>query len=112
MPSTAKDRLQTIEENYDQASDNEAHDLSKATTSEQVAEVQANAAAAKLAYFSAIAAALSNNGNDVEAAYRAAVAANADVKKAREQAASIAELLTKMGNATAKASDLLKKAKA
>lgn len=108
--STAQERLKAIQDNYDSASENEANDLAKTKLPEEVAAVQANVANARLAYYSAVTAMLTNSGDSVENAYEEAVKALATVKKARADAEQISKVIGKLGTATAKAADLLNKA--
>jgi hypothetical protein len=109
--STPEERLAAIQANYDDASDNETDDLAKAQTPADVAAIQANVAAARSAYYSAEAAMLTQNGANVENAYQAALAAQKSVTDARSQAASIADLITKLSGATTAANSLLSAAK-
>ena len=109
--SDATDRLKIIEQNYDNASDNEADDLASATTPAQVAAIQANVAQAKSTYYSAVEAMLSKSGADIETAYQVAVDAQKAIADARAKAAAIGDLLEKLSNATDKATTLLNKAK-
>ena len=109
--SSAADRLSQIEQTYNDAADNEASDLSQAKSPVEVGAVQHNLAAARLTYFTAVAAMLTNNGADVESAYQAAMTANAGVKSARTAAEAFPTLLGKLRTATEKATHLLTKAK-
>jgi hypothetical protein len=109
--STAAERLAVIQNNYNDALNNEPNDLANAKTAEDVTAIQANLANARSAYYAAIAAQLTMNGTNVEAAYAAAASAHAAVTKAREDAAALAVLLQKLTGATNTAADLLKLAK-
>lgn len=109
--STPDDRLALIKQNYTDALDNEPHDLARATTPEQITTIQANVATARQTYYAAEAAALTQSGNAVEEAYQAAKAAQDSVSSARNQAAAIPTLISKLSSATQSASDLLKAAK-
>ena len=109
--STPKDRLVAIQAIYDDANDNEPSDLADATTAAQVTEVQQNLANARHAYYSAVAAALTNAGAGVEAAYTAAQKALAAVQAARTASAEIPTLLQKLNGATTAATSLLNAAK-
>src|SRR5258708_8423841 len=109
--STPQERLDALQSNYDEAINNEPTDLANAKSPQEVAAIQANVANARVAYFDAVAAMLSNSGDAVEQAYQAALGASADVEKARSDAEAVAKLIGKLGNATAKATDLLNKAK-
>ncbi len=110
--STPQERIDAIKANYDQAADNEAEDLANAKTAVEVAGVRANVGNARLAYYTAIAAALSSNGTDVEAAHQEAKDALLAVKEARTAVERMATLLGKLAKATDKANKLLQKAKA
>ena len=109
--STAAERLATVQENYDQAADNQAKDLAKAKDEVEVAAVQANVGAARLAYYKAEADELSKAGADVEQAQQEAKDALAAVKKARQDVEKLATLLGKLSKATEKAANLVEKAK-
>lgn len=109
--STPDERLAAIQAIYDDASDNEPNDLAQATTAAQVTAIQLNLANAKNAYFTAVAAALTNAGAAVETAYQAAQQALKAVQQARTNSAQIATLLQKLNGATAAATSLLKAAK-
>ena len=109
--STPAERLAAIQAIYMDAMGNETSDLAQAQTSADVSAIQANVANAQLAYYTAEAAALSNNSADVEGANAAAQTALADVKKARENAAEIPTLLGALNSATSAATSLLQLAK-
>ena len=109
--STEADRLATVKDNYDQAANNQAMDLAGAQDAVQVSAVQANVAAARLAYYTAVADALSKSGPDVEQAYTDATNALNQVKQARSAAEKIPTLLGKLTKATDKANTLVQKAK-
>jgi hypothetical protein len=109
--STAQERLEAIQATYDDAKDNEADDLSQASTKEQVATILANVAAARLTFFQAEAATLSANGTAVEATFDAANQANDAVATARQAVEALPTLLGKLTEATSKAAALLKQAK-
>jgi len=106
--STPADRLSAIQAIYLDALNNESQDLACATTPALVAAVQANVANARSTYYAAAAAALANNGADVETAYTAAQTALAAVKQARTNSAQITTLLGDLNGATGAASNLLK----
>jgi hypothetical protein len=110
--STAEDRLAVIEANYKDALEKEPHDLARATTAAEVTSIQANVAAARETYFTAIAAALTKDGASVESAFAAAKTAKKSVDDARDQAAAIPVLLGKLTASTQAATGLLKAAKA
>lgn len=109
--STAADRLTTIKANYDSASNNETADLAKAQTAADISAIQANVAVARATYYSAVAAMLTRNGDAVEAAYQAALAAQKGVADERTKAAAIADLINKLNGATTTATSLLNAAK-
>lgn len=109
--STPQDRLGVIQAVYNDANDNEPSDLAGATTAAQVTEVQQNLANARHAYYSAVAAALTNAGASVDAAYTAAQKALAAVRDARAASAEIPALLQKLNGATTAATRLLNAAK-
>ena len=106
--STPADRLTAIQSTYLDALNNEPEDLSQAKTAADVAAVQANVANARSTYYSALAAALTNNAPSVEAALTSVQNALAAVKQARTDAAAIATLLNTMNGATSAATSLLK----
>ena len=110
--STPDERLAVIEQNYKDALENEPHDLARATTAADITAIQANVAAARQAYFTAVDALLTQNGANVEAAFNAAKDAKAAVDKARTEAAAIPTLITKLTSSTKSVTDLLKAAKA
>ena len=110
--STSADRLAAIQAIYFDALNNEAEDLSDADTPALVAAVQANLANARNNYYAAAAAALSNDGANIEAAFTAAQNALATVKQARAKSEQIADLLGSLNNATAAGTKLLGLAKA
>lgn len=109
--STAGERLAAIKANYDQACDNEGEDIAKADDAAQCAAIQANVASARTAYYGAVNTMLTNSGQGVEQAYQAALTASDEVKKARTKTEAISSLIGKLTTATAKATDLLNKAK-
>jgi hypothetical protein len=109
--SDATDRLAVIKKNYDDASNNEAMDISGAKSQEDIDAIQSNVERARVAYYGAVAEMLSNSGQDVEDAYNDAINAQKAIADARKKAASIAELIGKLANATDKATTLLNKAK-
>jgi hypothetical protein len=109
--STAAERLAIIQNNYTNALNNEPHDLANAKTTEEVTAIQTNLADARTAYYGAIAAQLSANGANVEAAYDASAAAHQAVTEARAEAAALSVLLQKLTGATATCTHLLKLAK-
>ena len=109
--SSPDDRLSVIQGNYLDALKNEPQDLAQAGSPSQVTAIQANLGNAKNAYFTAIAAALTNNNDKVETAYTAAQQALAAVKQARTDAASIATVIQKLAGATDAATNLLNLAK-
>jgi predicted HAD superfamily Cof-like phosphohydrolase len=109
--STAAERLAVIQNNYNNALNNEPHDLANAKTAEDVTAIQVNLANARSAYYGAIAAQLTTSGATVEAAYEAALTAHNAVTKARDESAALAVLLQKLTGATNTATDLLKLAK-
>jgi uncharacterized phage infection (PIP) family protein YhgE len=110
--STPADRLGVIHENYNSALENEPHDLARATNASDVTAIQANVASARQTYYVAIAAALTQSGTAVEEAFNAAKRAQDAVKDARNTAAQIPTLISKLGQATKTATDLLNAAKA
>jgi deferrochelatase/peroxidase EfeB len=109
--SKPDDRLAVIEENYKDALDNEPHDLAMAQTAADVTAIQANVATARQIYYSAVAAQLTQGGDDVEAAYKKAQDASKSVREAREKAADIATIISELTSATSAASKLLDAAK-
>ncbi|MGH7023436.1 MAG: hypothetical protein ACREEB_07580 [Caulobacteraceae bacterium] len=109
--STPADRLTAIQAIYLDAIGNETSDLAKAQTNADVAAIQANVANAQLIYYTAEAAALTNNAPDVEAAYTDATTALNGVKQARAASAAIPTLLGALNNATSAATNLLQTAK-
>lgn len=108
--STPEERLSTIQANYDQASENEPHDLARAKSPADVAKIQANVATARAIYYSAIAAMLTENSSIVESAYQDAITAQQRVATARSKAEEIPSLLQKLADYTGKAGVLLKQA--
>jgi hypothetical protein len=111
MSSTPQDCLDVLQEIYQDALNNEPHDLAQAMTAAQVAAVQQYVANARATYFAAAAAALNNTGPGVDAAFTAAQAALDAVKQARAESEQIATLLQKLNNATAVGTNLLNAAK-
>ena len=103
MPSTSDDRIALIKSNYQDALDNEPHDLAAALTAADVTGVQANLATARNAFYTAAAADLSNSGDAIEDAYKVAQSAQQLVKQARAASEKIATLLGKLQTATEKA---------
>ncbi len=109
--STKDERLALIHQNYNDALNNEPHDLARAKTAEQVTAIQANVAAARQTYFEAVAADLTQGGDAVEQAFREAKKAQDAVKSARDRAEEIPTLMGKLQSAAKSAADLLKAAK-
>lgn len=109
--SQPTDRLALIQAIYNDAVNNEPNDLAKAATAPQVTAIQQNVANARHAYFSAAAAALTNAGAGVEAAYQAAQTALAAVQQAHTNSEQITTLLQKLNGATTAATSLLNAAK-
>lgn len=110
--SDASERLSAIQNTYEDALDNEPHDLAGAKTAADVTAIQANLAVARNTYYAALAAALTNNGPEIEAGLAAATKTLAAVKAARTAAADIPTLLGKLTSATGAATNLLNIAKA
>lgn len=109
--STDNERLAVIQQNYNDALANEPDDLARAKTAAQVTAIQANVASARSAYYAAVAAALTKSGPDIEQAFADAKKALSGVRAARQSAAQIATLLTKLASATKAATHLLELAK-
>ena len=108
--SSPKDRLSAIQDTYNDALDNEPHDLAAAQTAAEVTAIQENVARTRNTYYAALAEALTNDGPAVESAFEEAKKALKAVKKAREDSAAIPNLLTKLSSAASAASSLLKAA--
>ena len=111
MPSTPAERLQAIQNNYNDALNNEPNDMAAAQTAADVSAVQANVHNASNAYFTAVTAAFTNDGSAVEAAYSAAMDALKSVKDARTAAEEIPKLIGKLTSSTNAATNLLNAAK-
>lgn len=109
--STAAQRRATIEQNYTDALKNEPHDLARAKKPEDVTAIQANVAMARKHYYSAIATELTKNGESVETAFQAAKKAGQDVSDARNAAASIPTLISRLTFSTNAAGNLLSAAR-
>ncbi|MBB4200205.1 hypothetical protein CCR94_02245 [Rhodoblastus sphagnicola] len=70
-----------------------------------------NVAAARAAYYGAVASLLTNAGDSIETAYQAAVSAQQSVVDARQASAQIPDLIAKLTTATSAATSLLNAAK-
>jgi len=110
--SSAVERLAVVDHNYRQAKNNEAADLSRAQTEAAVAGIMANIANARLAYYEAVALALTAGGPGVEAAFTAARDAQATIKASREALELVPTLLGKLKSGTAAVQELIAAAKA
>lgn len=109
--STPDERLAVIAQNYKDALENQPNDLSLAQNPIQVAGIQANVSAAQEAYFIAVAAALTENNEQVESAYNSAKDALKAVKDARTKTEQILSIINKLKSATQTATKLLNEAK-
>ena len=105
--STPQQRLDVIEGIYNDALENEPHDLAAATNAADVTAIQTNVAVARQAYYTAVSAALTQDDSKVADAYNAAVQAQAAVDTARANSAQIPDLIAKVTSAAQAATKLL-----
>lgn len=108
--STSDQRFEEVKTNYINALLNERDDIARAATPSDVSAIQANAAQAGAIFYQTAADKLGSTDPLAEQAYQAAVAANKAVVAARQSAATIPQLLTKLADATDAATGLVKKA--
>jgi DNA-binding protein H-NS len=109
--STSDDRLAAIENIYKDALENEPHDLAAAMSVAQVTAIQSNVALARQAYYAAVSSSLTQDEQQVSAAYDAAVQAQAAVKAARNKSSQFADVINKVSAAAQSANNLLNAAK-
>lgn len=112
MSSTAVERLAMVDANYRKAKDNEPSDLGRATNDAEVSAVRANLAEAQLAYYRAVAEALTKGGPAVETAFNKAKAARNAADESRAALEAFPLLLAKLQAATTTAGNLVAIAKA
>lgn len=109
--STPEERLAVISQNYQDALENEPHDLSRASTPIEVTGIQANVLTARETFYTSVAAELTECNTQVESAYKSAKDAQKAVKDARARAEKIPDIINKLKSATQNATKLLNVAK-
>jgi hypothetical protein len=104
--SDRKERFDAIEKNYLDALRNKRIDLAATTSESEIIALTRNLNQAEEIYLDAVNAALAKQGQAIEDAYQASLAANRHVQDSRAALEQVATRITKMTTATQAAKTL------
>jgi hypothetical protein len=110
MPSNPGERVAEVWRTYQFAASRKTSDLKEAATDKDVRAILENVRSLETAAMMATEDALNANGQEVEDAYKAAVAAREDVEQAYEREKKLVERIRAVGKAAKAVANLVKRA--